>query len=83
MKTKIMAIAIQNKSEKVSTIQSILTEYNENIRTRLGLSNSLDCCKDNGLIILQLKCDEATAQKMSDKLEEINDVYVSVMDLKV
>ena len=83
MKTKIMAIAIQEKHEKVPAIQVVLSEYNEFIRTRLGLSNALDCCKDNGLIILQLKCTDETANTMTEKLEGIKDVYVSVMDLKV
>ena len=78
-----MAIAIQEKHEKVPAIQVILSEYNEIIRTRLGMSNALECCKDNGLIILQIKCTDETAAAMVEKLETIKDVYVSVMDLKV
>jgi hypothetical protein len=82
MKTKIMAITIQKRSESVAKVQPILTEFSAYIHTRLGLSNALDCCQDNGLIILQLHCEDDVAQKLTQKLEQIDGVFVNAMDLK-
>jgi hypothetical protein len=83
MKTKIMAITIQRRNESVGSVQPILTEFATYIHTRLGLSNAFDSSTNTGLIILQLKCDDETAEKLTKKLEKIEGVLVSIMDLKM
>ena len=80
MTTKIMGITIKDRKEKAVLFQGILTEYGSYIQTRLGTINP--SCSDNGIIILQLLCSDEIAQEMASKLETIDGILVSMMNLK-
>ncbi|MCL2063519.1 MAG: hypothetical protein FWG98_04010 [Candidatus Cloacimonetes bacterium] len=80
MKTKIMGITIKNRKEKAVFFQSVLTEYGSYIQTRLGTINP--DCSDSGIIILQIHCSEEIANEMAKKLEAIEGILVSMMDLR-
>jgi len=61
--------------------QAILTEYGSYIQTRLG---TLDPnCAECGIIILQLQCSDDIAQIIAQKLEAIEGILVSLMDLRM
>ena len=81
MKTKIMGISIKNRKEKAVLFQAILTEYGCYIQTRLGTINPN--CEDSGIILLQLNCSDDLATEMTKKLEAIDGVLVSLMDLRM
>ena len=81
MKTKIMGITIKDRKEKAVKFQSVLTEYGSYVQTRLGTISPE--CSDSGIILLQLHCSEEIAVEMAQKLENIEGILVSMMDLKV
>ena len=81
MKTKIMGITIKNRKLNAAPFQAVLTEYGCYIQTRLGTINPE--CADCGIVLLQLQCDENIAHEMAKKLETIEGVLVSMMDLRV
>ncbi|MCK9330168.1 MAG: hypothetical protein PHY08_02925 [Candidatus Cloacimonetes bacterium] len=83
MKPRIMAIAIKKRNEEAVEVQSILTEFGCYIQTRLGLHDTYEGCASNGIIILQLRCDDEVANKLSTKLDAIDGVTVSLMELKM
>ncbi len=83
MKPRIMAISIKKRNEEAVGVQSVLTEFGCYIQTRLGLHDTYEGCASNGIIILQLRCDEETANNLTNKLEAIDGVSVSLMDLKM
>lgn len=83
MKPRIMAITIKKRNEEAIQVQSILTEYGCSIQTRLGLHETYEGCSNIGVIILQLRCDDPTAKALTDKLEAVEGVAVSQMDLRM
>lgn len=83
MKPRIMAVVIKKRNEEAVEVQSILTEYGCYIQTRLGLHETYEGCSNTGIILLQLRCDDETAKNLNSKLESIDGVTVSLMDLKM
>jgi len=82
--TIIMAITIKDRGESVKHVQTILSEYHSCIQTRLGLSNALPDNPEGGLIILHLYCEKNCCDgELKERLEKINGVLVSIMELKV
>lgn len=82
MKARIMAITIKKRTEEAVEVQSVLTEFGCYIQTRLGLHDTSEGCSNAGIIILQLHCDDEIAGKLRDKLDSLEGVAVSLMDLK-
>jgi hypothetical protein len=83
MKPRIMAITIKKRNEEALQVQTILTEYGCSIQTRIGLHETYEGCSNLGVIILQLRCDDQTAKSLTEKLEAVDGVAVSQMDLKM
>ena len=81
MKTKIMGITIKKRKEKAVMFQAILTEYGSYVQTRLGTIDPNSA--DGGIILLQLNCTDEIAIEMTQKLEAIDGILVSMMDLRV
>jgi len=54
----IMVIKVSKRTEKVPTVQSVLTEFGCSIKTRLGLHEAGDVCSEEGILILQLCGDD-------------------------
>ncbi len=82
MISRIMAITIKKRNEEAVEVQSILTSYGCYIQTRLGLHETYEGCSNAGIILLQLRCEDAIAAEMTDKLEAIAGVKVSQMELQ-
>ena len=56
----ILGVQVTNRVEKILDVQTILTEYGCNIKTRLGLHEVTEShCSTVGLLILETYGDEA------------------------
>jgi hypothetical protein len=76
----ILGVHITDRVHHVHKVQETLTEYGCSIRTRLGLHEAdKGFCSPNGLIILEMTDDLATAQELSNKLIAIDGVEVQTM----
>ena len=60
----LVGIHIDNRVEQALTVQKLLTEFGNSIKTRLGLHET---GAGNGLIILEM-CDDANASKLIQQL---------------
>lgn len=77
---RILGILVPDRLKEANEIQSILTEFGCNIKTRLGLHEvSDDSCSKNGLIILELKGDKTDWDKLLDKLNKVKGITVKSM----
>jgi len=66
--------------EKIPDVQTILTEYGCNIKTRLGLHEVTEShCSTVGLLILETYGDEADILQMESKLRNIKGLTVEKM----
>lgn len=77
----IMGISLGQRTETVSKVQNILTDYGCYIQTRLGLHRTAeDACFNNGLILVEFMdhVDDKAAE-MEKKLFKIPDVAVKTM----
>ncbi|MDO4575453.1 MAG: hypothetical protein Q4D98_09615 [Planctomycetia bacterium] len=76
----ILGIHTRNRISQASQVQSLLTEYGCNIRTRLGLHRVADgVCALDGVILLELFGDTATCDELFDKLSAVEGVDVQKM----
>ncbi|MCF7957981.1 MAG: hypothetical protein K9M57_05975 [Phycisphaerae bacterium] len=76
----IYGVHITDRLEKISRVQSLLTEYGCNIKTRLGLHEvSTKACSANGLLILEMFGDTAQCEQLRDKLTSLEGVEVQQM----
>ncbi len=80
---RIMAITVKKRNEEAIAVQQILTEYGCSIQTRLGLHETYEGCSSMGIILLQLRCENEVCAEMTKKLEAIDGVAVSQMELKM
>lgn len=80
---RIMAITLKMRNEKAVDVQNILTEFGCYIQTRLGLHETYEGCSNVGVILLQLRCDDDVANALTKKLETVEGVVVSQMELKM
>jgi hypothetical protein len=79
----ILGVHITDRIHHVRSVQELLTEYGCSIRTRLGLHEAeKKFCSPNGLLILEMTDDLATAQELADKLSAIEGVEVQTMVFK-
>ena len=76
----ILGVHITDRVHHVRSVQEVLTEYGCSIRTRLGLHEAeKGFCSPNGLLILEMTDDLATAQELANKLNAIEGVEVQQM----
>ena len=76
----ILGVHITDRIHHVRNVQDTLTEFGCSIRTRLGLHEAdKGFCSSNGLLLLEMTDDAATAQKLADKLNAIEGVEVKTM----
>lgn len=80
---RIMAITIKKRNEEAMEVQRLLTEYGCSIQTRLGLHETYEGCSNMGIILLQLRCEDNVCEELTSKLEAIDGVAVSHMELKM
>lgn len=74
----VIGMIINNKSGTANEIQKALTSFGCSIRTRLGI-NEESSGSDTGLILLELTGDHSEMNRLLNKLQQINDVYLGVV----
>ena len=76
----ILGVHITDRIDHVDSVQHTLTEYGCSIRTRLGLHEAdKGFCSPNGLLLLEMTDDDATATELMEKLNAIEGVEVKKM----
>lgn len=78
--TWIIGILITDRVQKVMDVQSILTKFGCNIKTRLGLHEVVsDYCSQQGLILLELTGNTEDFYKLENELLAIPGLDVRKM----
>jgi hypothetical protein len=76
----IFGIHVVSRGEHAPTVQSVLTEFGDNIKTRLGLHDVHEgYCSPNGLLLVEFLGDQARADAFSKRLSAIQGVEVKRM----
>jgi hypothetical protein len=76
----ILGVQITKRAQNVPLVQSILTEYGCNIKTRLGLHEVTESnCSTVGLLIIETYGDEKLIQEMEAKLKTVQGIVVQKM----
>jgi len=76
-----MVIKVGSISEGSSKVQSLLTEFNCSIRTRVGLHEAGNVCGTEGLIILDLVGDKGEMESLEKALNELPTVTAKMVDI--
>ena len=76
----ILGVRITDRVKDVPAVQSILTEYGCNIKTRLGLHDAGPThCATTGLLIVEMCGAESDIAAFEDKLKGVSGVQVQKM----
>ncbi len=76
----IFGIHVLERGEHAPTVQSVLTEYGDNIKTRLGLHDVHEgYCSPNGLLLVEFLGDQRQADAFGQRLSAIQGVEVKRM----
>jgi hypothetical protein len=76
----IFGIHVIGRGEHAPTVQSVLTEYGDSIKTRLGLHDVHEgFCSPNGLLLVEFLGDQARGEAFSKKVAAIQGVEVKRM----
>lgn len=77
----VIGVKISARQENVPAVQSVLTEYGCNIRTRLGMHEvSGDYCAPGGLVLLDMYGAQSEIEACYEKLSAIAGVEAKRMD---
>lgn len=77
----VIGVKISARQENVPAVQSVLTEYGCNIRTRLGMHEvSGDYCAPGGLVLLDMYGAQSEIEACYEKLSAIPGVEAKRMD---
>lgn len=77
---RIVGIHITDRATHAAEVQTILSKYGKNIRTRLGLHEvSENSASPNGLIILEAVGPDAEIDALSDELRRLKGIQVQSM----
>lgn len=78
----IMAIKLENRLDKATLVQNVLTRYGCFIKTRLGIpyhNGNIDCA-NSGLIILEIINQDALFD-LKNELLQIGDISLNIMEI--
>ena len=76
----IFGIHVLDRGEHAPTVQSVLTEFGDSIKTRLGLHDVHEgFCSPNGLLLVEFSGDAARADAFAKRLSAIQGVEVKRM----
>jgi hypothetical protein len=76
----IFGIHVVSRSEHAPTVQTVLTEFGDSIKTRLGLHDVHEgFCSPNGLLLVEFLGDQTRADAFSKRLSAIQGVEVKRM----
>jgi len=82
MTRSVLIVTVEKRKKTAHTVQNVLTEWGCRIKTRLGIHDGvLEHCSNKGLIILELVGDKQDHLELSRKLELIEGVQTSLIDL--
>jgi hypothetical protein len=76
----ILGVHVTDRLKDAAQVQSLLTEYGQHIKTRLGL-HEIDTAgtSPQGLLVLELVGNEASCQALAGKLGAIQGIEVQQM----
>ncbi len=76
----IFGIHVADRSRHAGQVQTVLTRYGCNIKTRVGLHHVDErVCDESGVILLETFGDEATCRQMWEELRQIPGIDVQQM----
>lgn len=76
----ILGVHVADRAHHAPGVQSVLTEFGANIKTRLGLHDVHDgSCSPNGLILIEYIGDDGGCAKLVQRLSVIDGVDVQRM----
>jgi len=76
----ILGIHITDRLVHVSSVQTVLTEFGGNIKTRLGLHElDTDYSSPNGLLLLEFVGEDSQCDAIMDRLSKVEGVEVKKM----
>ena len=76
----IFGIHVVDRGQHVPSVQAVLTEYGENIKTRLGLHDVHEgSSSSNGLLLVEFLGDKARADAFANRLTSVQGVEVKRM----
>ena len=76
----ILGVHVTDRTHHAPGVQSVLTEYGENIKTRLGLHDVHEgYCSPNGLLLIEFIGPDARRDAFIDQLTAIQGVAVKRM----
>ena len=82
MQFNIVLIKINNRQQKSTDVQKILTEYGCNIKVRLGLNNNQNgICTEDGLIILDVIGNDKDIKKMVQNLNDLKEITAKLINI--
>lgn len=82
METKIMAVAMDPRSEVAPEAQEIFTKYGCIIKTRLGIHETSDNkCSERGLVILMIEGEDKEVDGLRKELQSLDGVKVNTMTI--
>ena len=77
----IVGVHVKERTEHIPNVQRIFTEFGCYIRTRIGLHLTHEgVCSPNGLILLDMVCDDGACQQLVEKLCAVEGVEVKTME---
>lgn len=84
MKKCILMVLVDHRTETAPKVQSLLTEYGCNIKTRLGLHDTGDnFCSNSGLIVLELIGDQSRKDDLYNSLKGLPGIDVQRNELSL
>ena len=79
-KYMILGIDIKDREKNATAVQDIFTKFGCSIKTRIGLHDvDSGICSPDGLVILQVMCEEEKCKKLMADLSELDGVNVQSM----
>jgi hypothetical protein len=76
----IFGVLVIDRTHHAAGVQAVLTEFGENIKTRLGLHDVYDgYCSPNGLMLIEFIGDVVHAGHFAKRLADIEGVEVKQM----
>ena len=81
MFNSLMAVKIGVRTQHASEVQSVLTKYGCNIRTRVGFHDTDENhCSTDGILILQLSGKEDEIKSMLNDLNTLHEVSAKFIE---
>ena len=76
----VLGVHITDRVKHVPTVQSVLTQFGCNIKTRLGLHHVNESyCSPNGLMLIEFVGDDSQCAAMTSQLSALEGVHVKRM----